>query len=576
MPPGVNCIKMPKNSGLTNLVNVGTEFRSSDTRERYRQKLARITLDSLGQFVGLLDAEGTVLEINRVALDAVGMQLSDVEGRPFWTTFWWQVSEEIRSTLRESILRASQGEFVRWDTQIYSSGDKKTITIDVSLRPVQDEQGNVVFIAAEGRDITEKKAQEREIARQREELARFNNLQTQFFANTSQPAAKLRAQAESDAERLERNRAQEISERLSAIVSSSDDAIVSKDLSGIVMSWNSAAERMFGYSAEEMIGKPITTIIPPELHDDETRILQTIAAGKRIEHFETVRLTKSGERIDVSLTVSPVKDAMGGIVGAAKIARDITQRKKAERALHTAERLASVGRLAATVAHEINNPLEALTNLIYLARNSGVRSEIDHYLAGAEEELDRISHLTKQTLGFYRETQGESAVRIGYLLNSLLPVFASKARNKGVRISSEIKDDPEICAIPGEIRQLIANLIGNSIEAVGKGGRIRVRVSAAPDWKRTSREGVRFTVADDGGGIPKALRLQLFEPFFTTKKDVGTGLGLWVCKSIVEKHQGSIRIKSSTVPGKSWTVFAVFLPLIAKQAMADNISEQAA
>jgi PAS domain S-box-containing protein len=170
-----------------NLVNVrGTELSAGDTRERYRQKIARITLDSMVQFVGLLDANGTVLEINQVALDAVGIKLSDVEGKPFWTTFWWQVSPEINATLRESILRASQGEFVRWDTEIYGRfGGKETIIIDASLMPVKDEQGKVVFIAAEGRDITEKKAHEREIARQREELAQLDKLKTQFFANIS-------------------------------------------------------------------------------------------------------------------------------------------------------------------------------------------------------------------------------------------------------------------------------------------------------------------------------------------------------------------------------------------------------
>jgi PAS domain S-box-containing protein len=170
-----------------NLVNVrGTELLTGDTREQYRRKLARITLDSMVQFVGLLDARGTVLEINAVALDAVGVQLSDVEGKPFWTTFWWQVSDQINATLRQSIERAAQGEFVRWDTEIYGrAGGKETIIIDASLMPVRDERGNVVFITAEGRDITEKKAYEREIARQREELAELDKLKTQFFANIS-------------------------------------------------------------------------------------------------------------------------------------------------------------------------------------------------------------------------------------------------------------------------------------------------------------------------------------------------------------------------------------------------------
>jgi PAS domain S-box-containing protein len=168
-------------------INVrGTELLGGDTRDQYRQKLARITLDSMVQFVGLLDVNGTVLEINQVALDGVGIKLSDVEGKPFWTTFWWQVSEEINQGLRDAILRASRGEFVRWDTEIYGrASGKETIIIDASLMPVKDEQGNVVFITAEGRDITEKKAQEREIARQREELAKLDVLKTQFFTNIS-------------------------------------------------------------------------------------------------------------------------------------------------------------------------------------------------------------------------------------------------------------------------------------------------------------------------------------------------------------------------------------------------------
>jgi len=160
-------------SMLLNLTKVrGTELLASDTREQYRQKLARIMLDSMVQFVVLLDAQGFVLEINQVALDAAGIKLSDVEGQPFWMTFWWQVSEEVNSTLRESIRRASQGEFVRWDTEIYLRAGKGTIILDIdaSLTPVKDDQGNVLFITAEGRDITEKKAHERDIARQHEEL----------------------------------------------------------------------------------------------------------------------------------------------------------------------------------------------------------------------------------------------------------------------------------------------------------------------------------------------------------------------------------------------------------------------
>jgi signal transduction histidine kinase len=272
-----------------------------------------------------------------------------------------------------------------------------------------------------------------------------------------------------------------------------------------------------------------------------------------------MRLTRDGERIDVSLTISPVRDETGKVIAAAKIARDITQQRKTEQALRTTERLASVGRLAATVAHEINNPLEAVTNLVYLAQGSAVRDDVRTYLHQIEQELRRISHISKQTLGFYRENVAASAVRVGEILQPLISVFGNRMQNKGIDLRIEVRRDPEIYAKEGEIRQLVANLLSNSIDAVKFRGIIRIRVDATR-LHRQGSWGTRITVADSGSGISPALRAKLFEPFFTTKNDVGTGLGLWVSKNIVERHHGSIRVKSNTTPGRSWTVFSVLLP----------------
>ncbi len=217
-----------------------------------------------------------------------------------------------------------------------------------------------------------------------------------------------------------RNASQEAVSKLAAIVESSDDGIVSKDLNGIVTSWNAGAERIFGWKAEEIIGRSILTIIPPDLHKDEDMILGRIRAGQRIEHFETVRLTKSGERIHVSITISPLRDAAGTIVGATKIARDVTERRLAEEALRRAEKLAATGRLAATIAHEINNPLEAVTNLLYLLRSHVHGEEGRRCLAMAESELDRVAQITKQTLAFYRGPSAPEPVRLSEIFDSVL------------------------------------------------------------------------------------------------------------------------------------------------------------
>lgn len=318
---------------------------------------------------------------------------------------------------------------------------------------------------------------------------------------------------------------------------------------------------MFGYREEEMIGQSISKVIPPEVLEDEDRIMAAVARGERTQHVETLRHHKNGEVIEVSLTVSPVREGNGRILGVASISRNITQSKRVERALHVSERLASVGRLAATIAHEINNPLEAVTNLIFLAQNCTAEQDIYEFLDQAQRELARVALLTKQTLGFYRENKGASPVTLGELVSPLVSVFSARARNKAIRIETEIRQNPTIYAIAGEIRQLFANLLNNSIDAVKDGGLIKIRLSATTERSGAQRAGVRLTVADTGTGIPKEAQDKLYEPFFTTKEDIGTGLGLWVTSSVIKKHKGSIRVRSSVTPGRSWTAFSVFLPL---------------
>jgi len=302
--------------------------------------------------------------------------------------------------------------------------------------------------------------------------------------------------------------------------------------------------------------------------DDQARVTEAIAEAVRSKGI--FELEHRVLRLDGSLgwTASravPLLSPDGEILEWFGTAADVTDRKKSEEILRRSEKLSAAGRLATTVAHEINNPLEAITNLLYLARNSSDPAMIQNWLATADEELSRISHLSRQTLAFYRQTEEVRAVRVGAMLDSLLPVFTSAVRNRKIVLFPEIKEDPEILAAAGEIRQLIANLTSNAIDAVEKGGRILIRISAATAW-RDGTKGVRLTVADNGRGISPSIRAQLFDPFVTSKQDVGTGLGLWVCKNIVEKHRGTIRVKTSTLPAQSWTVFSVFLPATGRVA----------
>ena len=360
---------------------------------------------------------------------------------------------------------------------------------------------------------------------------------------------------------------------LAAIVESSDDAIASKDLNGIVTSWNRSAERLFGYKPEEIIGKPITLVIPPELHHDEQTILSKIRRGEKIEHFETVRLRKDGERIDVSLTISPVKDENGRVIGAAKIVRDITETKKIDRALRITEKLAAAGRLAATIAHEINNPLEAVTNLVYLAKTDIQNTaRVAEYLEMASRELERVAHIARQTLGFYRDTSLPVRFSVTQMLDDLVSLYERRFESRRIRVVKQFDGNIEIRGLVGEVRQAFSNLITNAIDAMPAGGKLVIRAKPGHEWNNTHRPGVRVTILDTGGGIARQHRKNLFQPFFTTKEDVGTGLGLWITRSIVEKHGGRIRVKSKATPETHGTAFSIFLPLDGEAQASNPVS----
>ncbi len=359
---------------------------------------------------------------------------------------------------------------------------------------------------------------------------------------------KVEAEARESAKRLS---------ELAAIVASSDDVILSKNLDGIITSWNDSATRVFGYNAGEMIGTSILKLIPEHLHSDEKTIIENIRAGRRVEHFETVRLTKRGELIDVSLTVSPVKDEHGRVIGASKILRDISTRKRMERSLLQAEKIAATGRMAATIAHEINNPLEAVMNLLYLLRPKITDDEGLNYLTTAESELGRVSHIAKQTLGYYREHAAASMASLAEIAEHAITIYEPRCTAAGITIEKSLSSSRKVVLRRGEMMQVISNLIANAIYAMPDGGVLSISVSDTA----TPADGVVLYIADNGAGIAPEVLPKVFDAFFTTRTTVGTGIGLFIAKNFVEGHGGQISIESHTQPEKHGTTIRIFLPL---------------
>jgi signal transduction histidine kinase len=268
---------------------------------------------------------------------------------------------------------------------------------------------------------------------------------------------------------------------------------------------------------------------------------------------------ETGYEFDASYNGSPLYDTAGNVIGGFITIRDITGHKRAQEALLRSEKLASVGRMAATIAHEINNPLEAVTNLLYIAKSDNDLPEsVRQHLEIMDTELSRIAHITRQSLGFYRESNAPALTSINAVLESAIGLLKSKIKAKDAVIERQWDGSVEVTAVAGELRQVFSNLLANSLDAIDRQGTIKLRVStrtAADNGRRS----VRVTIADNGKGIDANARQHLFEPFFTTKGTVGTGLGLWVSKQIIDKHLGTIRMRSSSGGARHGTAFSVVL-----------------
>ena len=272
--------------------------------------------------------------------------------------------------------------------------------------------------------------------------------------------------------------------------------------------------------------------------------------GEPIQHHASERIRKDGARITVDISLSPIRNERGEVIGASSIAHDITAQRRSEDALRRNEKLATAGRLAAAVAHEINNPLEAVTNLIYLARHHPDKQ--DQYLEMAEKEVLRVAAIAQQMLGFVRESSSPSPLNVADTLDDVLQLYLRKLNDKHIHIDKTYDPAVEIRGFAGELRQLFSNLILNALDALDEGGRLTLHVARGRDWSDgyktgAHRTGARVTIADNGSGIQQSDLPRIFEPFYSTKGDSGIGLGLWLFHGIVQKHEGSIRVRSRTV-----------------------------
>jgi len=306
----------------------------------------------------------------------------------------------------------------------------------------------------------------------------------------------------------------------------------------------------------DLSGKTFSDVIG---HDGVAILKQVLGSADFLTHTETSRYVAEQQHgqnwfLVTADAVMTGEQRLGSIV----VLTNITERKLAEETLRHTEKLAATGRLAQTIAHEINNPLEALTNLIYLSTHTADQSQVQGFLQQATRELERVAKITKQILSFHRETKIPVELNFQEMVQSVLALYVIQLEGKHIKVDFKKGPPFNIHGFPGELRQVFANLIGNAIDASPDRGCLCIRIRGGSSQ---TVPGVVFTIHDEGPGIPKELRNRVLEPFFTTKELKGTGLGLWLANSLVMKHRGTLRFRSRRAGGGGGTCFRVFLPI---------------
>jgi PAS domain S-box-containing protein len=489
-----------------------------------RQRFAT-TLRSIGDAVIATDERGAIIFMNPVSERLMGWRMEDAFGRPLKDVFraLREETEEPIDDIVAQVLRT--GSYAEMPSpSLLATTDGRRIPADGSAAPIRSDQGKITGVVLVYRDVSEHRRQVEE---------RVLLLQ-----------------------------------QIDLLLQSTDQGIYAVDGTGTCFLVNRAAAETLGYQREEIVGKKIHDLIHGRRPDGnfyaaEECPLEQVLQGKRgARLLDDVFWSRDGKPIPVECSSHPMV-YKGKIWGAVVSFVDISARQKREQTLVTSEKLAATGQMASTMAHEINNPLQAVSNLInLLVLSRDLDDTSRNYARMAQSELERVVRIVQQTLGLYHE-YAKTEFDPAQIAEDVLDFHKHRFRQQHVKVDREFLYEGTYQGFPSEFRQMFSNLVLNSLEAMPKNGKLRFRITRSQDWRkgRPVRKGIRITVADSGCGILPENQEKIFEPFFTTKGPKGTGLGLWMVRSIVEKQSGSIRIRSRANMAGSYTCVTLFLPL---------------
>jgi PAS domain S-box-containing protein len=501
------------------------------------QPIAGDLLEALPDAVVAVKQDGTIVQVNSQVSDLFGYEQRALIGQKIELLVPERYRSQHRSD-RHSYARTPKPRRMGADLNLH--GRRKNgseFPVEISLSPIVTDKGTFVLSAI--RDISSRKRIEEELRRANGELHRITTAQLGEYRS-----------------------------RLASIVDSSEDAIIGKDLDGTITSWNRGAERIYGYSPDEVIGKNISLLALADRPDEIPEILERISSGERIEHHESVRVAKDGRHLDVSISVSPVRDAAGTVVGASAIARDITAQKRAEAQLRQSQKMEAIGLLAGGVAHDFNNILGIVNACSEFLRDR-IDPAADHavYVENIKQAVDRGTALTRQLLTFSRTTAIQPQIldlndRLKIVSKLLGPLLGDDIEI----VISPRSDATIIEADPHQLDQVVMNLAVNARDAMPRGGKFVLETAemefdnefAAQHPGLSAGKYVMLAVSDTGSGMAPGVVGRIFEPFFTTKElGKGTGLGLATVYGIVKQNGGHILVYSE--PGHG-TTFKIYLP----------------